>query len=390
MIEFLENSTNYHSHSDFNFINICLVVNVKNLFNDPILKKVSFFLLLVTLIVLYLRFSVWYSGITPAEYFSIFIGKSLLEGTQSDILSFYMHSPFPSIIIGILAKIGVESATRITFAFIGILSLMVYFKFLIENVFDKRSAILSLILFSIQSSHIFMSKFISNDLIAFTFFSTSIWLGSAILNKKASYLILITASILYLLSILSYYPLVLFFPIFIVLLYLTNRKSSAIFFGIVSSLLLVYVLIDYNLIISQFDNFVKKQIDISLILNNIESNLYYLSAIIIIFVLAFNNYRRLGITFYKMIAISILAAVMPLFNLILINNYQSYFNLNYSLLFLITFIGVLFKDYLKMGKSMVIAIIVVYITLTIVSFYHVSQFENMQIKLQENSINIKK
>ncbi len=363
---------------------------MNNLFKDNILKKISIVLIFVIAIVLYLRLSVWYSGITPAEYFSFFIGKSLFDGTQTNILTYFMHSPIPAIIIGLIAKIGIESGTRIILAIIGILSIFFYYKFLIENVFDFRSAIISMILFSLQSSHIFMSKFISNDIIAFTFFIAAIWIGSIFINRNKSYLALIIATSLYLLAVLSYYPLILFFPVFIVILFFTDRISSVIFFGIISSILLVYLLIDFDLITAQLTNFIDKQIDFSLIFKNLESNLYYLSAILIIFILVFNNHKRLEISLNKMILITVLSAIMPLFNLILISNYQSYFNLSYSLIFLITYIGVLFKDYLRMGKSMVIAIAVVFITLTIVSFYHVSQFEVMQEKLEKNKIEITK
>ena len=359
---------------------------MKNLFKDTLLKKILIVLLFSIGVMLFLRFTIWYSELATAEFFMIYIGKILISGSQPNILEFYLSSPFPALITGLFSKISESSNIRIFFALLGFMSLFFYYKFTLNNVFEKRSAIITLILFAIQSTHIFMSKFVSADIIAFTLFAISIWYASKLLKNKSntsSYLIL---SLIYFLSIISYYPLILFLPLIAIVILLNDKRNGLIFLSVTLLLTLLYAILEWQLISKQIMYFINFQVDAGLFLGNLESNLYYLSAILIIYILLFSYRIKLGIPLNNLIIFSIFASIMPLFNLFLINNYQSYFNLTYSLMFLILYIGVLFKEFLKQGRSMVFAISFVFLVLTAISFYHVSKFEQIQVKFNKDSI----
>jgi len=109
---------------------------------------------------------------------------------------------------------------------------------------DRTLALIATVLIAVQATHIFQSKLATYDIWCFFLFVTAAWqLHSHSVTKRHLSLQMISGSLLFALAVLSKYVVIVYAPVFLLLLWLSCSRGSAVLFAILQALVLgIYTL----------------------------------------------------------------------------------------------------------------------------------------------------
>lgn len=347
---------------------------------NPNLKQSLFWLVFIIVIILWLRLDINYNSASPLENTCLGTGSTLLLDNQSssglanvDRLS----SNFPSLFIGLGQIIGTYHSGRIISIIFSIITLFFFYKFSKILMKDTFAILISVIFFSIQSTFIFISKQATGDIIAITFFTGFLWIGTKILleNKSSKIILIVIAAILLYLSIISNYLLLIYLIPMLILLPLKNRKTFFIF-TISFSLLLIFslLLFDINPISNFYLLFTNKPQSASIIKIFIRLA-EYLAIPYMIFVAAI-QYRWK--TELKKSLINILLSmslIIPLYLLINQDSLSIWRTLSIALIFISPICGFVISRFLSLEGQYKYASIFLFFFIALMSIWQVNKLE---------------
>lgn len=179
------------------------------------------------------------------EYDYLFVGKRLLTGQSWNTYSYIFGSNLDWYLLGLGESLGGLYGARALAGLLGLVSLVGLYRFvryLWDEVESQRLAVLSVVLFAMQASHIFISKLATYDIIALTFFSLSLapLLQACREQGKARYWHLGLAIVLFSLAVTSKYIVIAYLPLVALIALCLAPAVGLIFSVVVCSILAVY------------------------------------------------------------------------------------------------------------------------------------------------------
>ena len=202
-----------------------------------------FFLAIGFLASLFFRFNFEFNGGYTDEYDYLFVAKQLLASHTWDSHSYIFGADFNWYILGIGEHFGGLIGARVLIGILGLISLIGLYFLTLGLWHSHTIAILSTLFLSIQSIHIFLSRFATYDMIALTFLSLTLplfWYITETKERKHHLLLLLTIA-LFSLGVMSKYIVIVYFPL-LLLVGLLRAPRIAFYFGIgVGTILALYV-----------------------------------------------------------------------------------------------------------------------------------------------------
>ncbi len=193
------------------------------------------------LISLWLRFSINFNSPYIDESDYLFVGRLLLSGVEWPNQSYIFSSDLPLYLIGVADAAGGIQAARILSLITGLISLYFSYKILLGMSDDYKIALSGTLILALNPVHIFLSKFATYDIYAFTFLIISLYFLQRFLKIMNSPW-LAGALIFLIASIFSKYIILPYAAPFFLIVFLKSRK---LFF--ISILVFLVILIGYFL-----------------------------------------------------------------------------------------------------------------------------------------------
>jgi len=192
---------------------------------------------------LFLRFNFEFNGGYTDEYDYLFVAKQLLASKTWETHSYIFGADFNWYLLGVGEHFGGLIGARILIGVLGVVSLIGLYFFTLGLWHSHTIATLSTLFLSIQSIHIFLSRFATYDMIALTFLSLTLPLLWHITEKKETkhHLLLLLTITLFSLGVMSKYIVIVYFPL-LFLVALIRVPRIGLLFGVgVGTILALYV-----------------------------------------------------------------------------------------------------------------------------------------------------
>ncbi len=195
-------------------------------------------------LVLSLRFSLGFNSHYVDESDYMFAGSLLLDGSVWPTKTYIFSSNVPLYLIGWGASWNHDYGARALSLLPGLLSLLSLFLLYRSLLRDRTLALIATVLIAVQATHIFQSKLATYDIWCFFLFVTAAWqLHSHSVTRRHLSLQMINGSLLFALAVLSKYVVIVYAPVFLLLLWLGCSRGSAVLFAILQALVLgIYTL----------------------------------------------------------------------------------------------------------------------------------------------------
>ena len=199
-----------------------------------------------------LRVNLAFNGGHIDEYDYLFVGKRLLAGQNWNTYSYIFGSNLNWYLLGLGDAIAGLNGARAFAGFLGLVSLWGMYRFVdflwVERPDSTLLSSLSVALFAMQATHIFISKLATYDIIAFTFFSLSLapLIQACRLQGKKQWLFFSYGVILFCLAITSKYIVIAYFPLIALVLFYLTPLIGVVFIISVSVVLGIYLSIHWE------------------------------------------------------------------------------------------------------------------------------------------------
>jgi len=296
---------------------------------------------LCVLVAAYLRLDLSFNAGHMDEYNYLFVGRWLLAGWDwpSHTYIFGADTTWALFALGnrFLEIIG----ARIIAFGIGVATLFIFYRFVQTLFNDTRVAIVATLLLSLQATHIFISRLATYDVLCAALFTFALYQGAKALQSEKNWVwCLFLGSLLYAMAILTKYVVLMYFPLFAMLLLLVNWKKALLFTLTLTITLSLYgvihlselkILFEVQLVGVHGEN---SRLD-SLFLFAIYFLIYPL---LLIFILEFIRNRNDGYKTNRSFVIGILTVLalpMPAYHLWTLNIISFHKHLVFSLIFLL-------------------------------------------------------
>jgi hypothetical protein len=332
----------------------------------------------IILIALWLRFDIDFNSASPLENAYILKGKLVYTTDNFSFNYDKFSSVLPAYFTGLAAYSGGYLGARAFSLLVSVLMLFFFYKFSMVLLKNKLAAIFSLLFFALQAPVIFISKYVSSDIISLTFFTAFLWLSAKISepDNKTNIKHFIIASIIFIFAVLTNYLLLVFLPVVFFIFMKKNIKLTAIFTSIVLAVLLLLYILFFDFVnhqLAEIFSINKNEIKYSKLLVRIAEYI----AIPIMFLIAAQQIAwktQLKKTiFYAMLALPL---IIPIYIVIFRDVFIIYRLIPFSLLFLCPLGGLVLSQFVKMNPSHKYATIFTLYFISLLSLWHTSQLED--------------
>ncbi|GEM_PF-1267898 len=196
---------------------------------------------------LLVRFDIEFNGGQIDEYDYLFVSKMLFSGQTWETYSYIFGSNLNWYILGIGETIGGLTGARVLSFFMGILSLIGLYKFTLRLWNSHEIALFSTLFFSIQASHLFISRFATYDVIALMFLSFLLPTFWDALHKQRVKTTAFALSIAFaMLAVTGKYVDIVYVPILTFFAFFISWRIGILLGVIVGSFLGIYVVLHLN------------------------------------------------------------------------------------------------------------------------------------------------
>ncbi len=337
--------------------------------NNNIVKKYYLYILLISILGIYLRLEVGTATTTYEDTgYMIAAGQNKVAGTVNLPVKNY-SIPVKQISSMLFDSENGKMIFRIFSVLTGLLSVYIFYLFAAGLMGNKITGLFSALILFLSPLHIYLSRLSSFDITAFTLFILSLYF--LIMAKEKKYAVY-PAVIIYFISVLFDINLIIYIILIIPVLFIIKRNSALIPVIILLGVFAVYFIFADKAYFDSAENLFRRNNPVAFTFQIMEFMQFLL--IYVLLIVAAHNYKfRLDIDSKLFLYAVLFALPVPL--IVLING--EYYTIVpaslYALIFLIPPGAALLKQFLYINKKFRIAVLALFIGLMFLAYYQSAQ-----------------